>query len=201
MAMENKFAVGVRHLVIAKMATETSSAIPTYGAKLDVGATNSMNFNRSTNSATADGDDAQVANITMTTGGTLEWTGWGVPDETAAVIYGHTIESGVLKESMGDLAPYCGVGYIRTMADKTNTWSYTAYWYYKAQAVQGSEESTTSGSNLTLNGTPVTFNVVQPSYGSFRDIKSFTTEADAISWLEAFVGTAAGASSSTTSGT
>ena len=188
--MENLFGVGVRHLVIAKMASESSTAAPTYGKALEIGATNQINFTRNTNNATADGDDAQVANITMTTGGSLEWQGWGVPKETVEVIYGHTLsEDGIVGEKMGDLAPYCGVGYIRTIANKANEWSYKAYWYWKAQAVQGNEEATTSGTNLSLNSDTVTFNVVQPSYGTFRDYGDFDTEAAAIAWLEKHLGT------------
>lgn len=187
----NTFGIGVRKLRIFKMATEPDNSAPTYGDELEVGTTNAINASRSTANATADGDDKQVANITMTTGMSIEWTGWGVPVETEAGVFGHTLTDSQIDESMDDLAPYVGIGYIRTIMDNTNTKIYKAYFYYKCQAVQGNEDSTTMGTSLDLKTVSVTFNAVQPTYGPMRSIEEFSSEAEATSWIEGLAGASA----------
>lgn len=187
----NKFGFGVRDLMLFPLKAETDTAKPTYDTMLDTTDTNSIKASRTTANATADGDDKQVANITMTTGMTIEWTGWGVPVETEAKIYGHTLTTDQLDEAMDDLAPYIGVGYVRTMTDKSNTKTFKAYFYYKCQAVQGDEESTSSGSSLNLASTTVTFNAVQPSFGPLRSVEEFDTEDAAVSWIKGLAGATA----------
>ena len=188
----NKFGVGVRDMMIFPLKAETDSAKPTYDAALEIGDTNAIKASPSTANATADGDDKQVANISMTTGWSVEWTGWGVPDVTAGTLYGHTVtgEDGKkqVDEKMEDIAPYVGIGYIRTMADKTNTKTFKAYYYYKAQAVQGDEESSSGGSSLNLAATTVTFNAIEPSFGPTRSYQEFATEAEAVTWIKTQAG-------------
>jgi len=189
----NKFGFGVRDLMLFPLKEETDTATPTYDTMLDTTDTNSIKASRTTANATADGDDKQVANITMTTGMTIEWTGWGVPVETEAKIYGHTLDStkNQLDEAMDDLAPYIGVGYVRTMTDKSNAKTFKGYFYYKCQAVQGDEESTSAGTSLNLASTTVTFNAVQPSYGPLRSIEEFDTEDAAVAWIKGLAGATA----------
>ncbi len=187
----NKFGVGVRKMMIFPLATEPDNAKPTYNAALDIGDTNAIKASPSTANATADGDDKQVANISMVTGWSVEWTGWGVPAETAGTLYGHTLSGTGTKqvdEKMEDIAPYVGIGYLRTMADKTNKKTFVAYFYYKAQAVQGDEESTSGGSSLNLASTTVTFNAIEPSYGATRSYEEFDTEEAAVTWLKTQAG-------------
>lgn len=189
----NKFGVGVRDMMIFPLKSEPDNTAPTYDTALEIGDTNAVKASPSTANATADGDDKQVANISMTTGWTVEWTGWGVPAETAGTLYGHTLTGTTTKqvdEKMEDIAPYVGIGYLRTMADKTNTKTFMAYFYYKAQAVQGDEESNSGGSSLNLAATNVTFNAIEPSYGPTRSYQEFSTEAAAVEWIKTKAGQA-----------
>lgn len=189
----NKFGVGVRRMMIFPLKAETDTAIPTYDAALEIGDTNAIKASPTTANATADGDDKQVANISQVTGWTVEWTGWGVPAETAGKLYGHTLSGTSTKqvdEKMEDIAPYVGIGYLRTMADKTNKKTFMAYYYYKSQAVQGDEESTSGGSSLNLASTTVTFNAIEPSFGPTRSYQEFDTEEAAVEWLKTKAGQA-----------
>lgn len=189
----NKFGVGVRRMMIFPLKAETDTESPTYDAALEIGDTNAIKASPTTANATADGDDKQVANISQVTGWTVEWTGWGVPAETAGKLYGHTLTGDSTKqvdEKMEDIAPYVGIGYLRTMADKTNKKTFMAYYYYKAQAVQGDEESTSGGSSLNLASTTVTFNAIEPSFGPTRSYQEFDTEAAAVEWLKTKAGQA-----------
>lgn len=189
----NKFGVGVRRMMIFPLKAETDTAIPTYDAAMEIGDTNAVKASPTTANATADGDDKQVANISQVTGWTVEWTGWGVPAETAGKLYGHTLSGTSTKqvdEKMEDIAPYVGIGYLRTMADKTNKKTFMAYYYYKAQAVQGDEESTSGGSSLNLASTTVTFNAIEPSFGPTRSYQEFETEETAVEWLKTKAGQA-----------
>lgn len=189
----NKFGVGVRKMMIFPLKTEPDNSVPTYDPALEIGDTNAIKASPSTANATADGDDKQVANISMTTGWTVEWTGWGVPAETAGTLYGHKLTGTSTKqvdEKMEDIAPYVGIGYLRTMADKTNTKTFMAYYYYKAQAVQGDEESNSGGSSLNLAATNVTFNAIEPSFGPTRSYQEFDTEEAAVEWIKTKAGQA-----------
>ncbi len=189
----NKFGVGVRRMMIFPLKAETDTAVPTYDAMLEIGDTNAVKASPATANATADGDDKQVANISQVTGWTVEWTGWGVPAETEGKLYGHALtgtETKQVDEKMEDIAPYVGIGYLRTMADKTNKKTFKAYYYYKAQAVQGEEESTSGGSSLNLASTTVTFNAVEPSFGPTRSHQEFDTEDAAVEWLKTKAGQA-----------
>lgn len=189
----NKFGVGVRRMMIFPLKAETDTAIPIYDVALEIGDTNAIKASPTTANATADGDDKQVANISQVTAWTVEWTGWGVPAETAAKLYGHTLTGTGTKqvdEKMEDIAPYVGIGYLRTMADKTNKKTFMAYYYYKAQAVQGDEESNSGGSSLTLASTAVTFNAIEPSFGPTRSYQEFDTEDEAAEWLKTKAGQA-----------
>lgn len=189
----NKFGVGVRRMMIFPLKAETDTEVPTYDAMLGIGDTNAVKASPTTANATADGDDKQVANISQVTGWTVEWTGWGVPAETAGKLYGHALtgtETKQVDEKMEDIAPYVGIGYLRTMADKTNKKTFMAYYYYKAQAVQGEEESTSGGSSLNLASTTVTFNAIEPSFGPTRSYQEFDTEDKAVEWLKTKAGQA-----------
>lgn len=180
-------------MMIFPLKTEPDNSVPTYDPTLEIGDTNAIKASPSTANATADGDDKQVANISMTTGWTVEWTGWGVPAETAGKLYGHTLTGTSTKqvdEKMEDIAPYVGIGYLRTMADKTNKKTFMAYYYYKAQAVQGDEESNSGGSSLNLAATNVTFNAIEPSFGPTRSYQEFDTEEAAVEWIKTKAGQA-----------
>lgn len=186
---KNMFDYGVRDFMLFTLASEPDDALPTYSEQLDTNDTNAVNVTRDTASATADGDDKQVANITITTGASLEWTVWGIAQETAAAIYGHEISAdGAIIEKMDDMAPYVGVGYVKTITDNMNQVTFKAYFYFKCQAVQGDEESTSAGSDLNLGATTVTLNSVQPAYGGFRQIKECETEDEAVSWIKELAG-------------
>ena len=65
-----------------------------------------------------------------------------------------------------------------------------AYFYYKAQAVQGEEESTSGGSSLNLASTTVTFNAIEPSFGPTRSYQEFDKEDAAVEWLKTKAGQA-----------
>lgn len=186
--MKNIFGVGVSNLVLALMAAEPETGAPTYSGPLEVASTNAIKWSPSTSSATADGDNKQVANISVVSSGSLTWTGWGTPDATYAAIYGHEEdESDGIKESFSDIAPYVGVGYVRKFRNDDGTFVYKAYFYYKAQAVPGDEEQTTQGTSLSLASTQITFNVAEPMGCNFRDIMSFDNQAAAAAWLAAKV--------------
>lgn len=186
---ENFFNIGLRKLFLFPMAGETDTAAPTYEAALDVPALNTATATPSTVNATADGDDKQIANITMTTGWSIELAIWGLPVETEAAIYGHTIsQGGQIDEKMEDIAPYVGVAFLHTRADKSNKRTFHAYFYYKAQAVKGEEAATTGGSSLTLAAKNITFNAVEPSYGPTRSHEVFDTEEAAVAWIKKIAG-------------
>ena len=183
--MADRFGFGVRSLFIAKVANDDGSAPISYGDQIEVGSLNKVNFSRQSANAKAFGDDKKVADITVTTGGTLEITFWGLSQKSNADLYGHTFsEETGLVEKMSDVAPYVGVGYVRTFEDSAGNLTYDAYVIHKAQAVQGDEEANTASEDIDLSSETVTFNAVEPQKGEFRSVKSFTTEQEATSFIK-----------------
>ena len=185
----NKFIIGVSDFGVAKIADEPANGHISYGEKMETSTTNAISVNVDTANASADGDNKQVANITMVVGGTTEWTCWGMPEETQAEIYGHTYDEkkGVV-EKMGDLAPAIGHWFIRTIADDQLVKGYEAHFYLKSQAVKTNQQTNTAGRSLTLTPTVVNLTIMEPvTSDPYHLHKEFTTLEAAQSYLDSIL--------------
>lgn len=187
--MADRFGYGVKGLVVVKLVKDDGTEPPKYGEQIETGSLNKVKFSRQTANGVAYGDDKKVADITVTTGGTLEITFWGLSQKSSAEMFGHTYneETGTV-EKMSDVAPCLGIGYYRTFQDSTGAKSYDAYIAHKAQGVQGDEEATTSSSDISLSAETIKFNAVEPKLGPFRSVNSFTDEAAANNWIRTNLG-------------
>lgn len=183
--------IGIRHLVVAKIATETRGSALTYEAGMVMGEPIRANvtITRGTNPLYA--GDREVENENGITGISTEVGADDLTDQVRVYALGDKAltgnDAGVYRQTDA-AAPYVGYGYIR-VRKRRGVRYFQAVWNHKAQFGENSETTTTKGENVEWQ-TPT---VVARSQGvflddsgeiSWRDRKTFDTEADAIAWLD-----------------
>ena len=181
--------VGMRHPVVATVATEVAGQALTYNAGMVMGHAIMGNLTITRNQNPLRGDDVEVENDNSITGMSIEM---GLDDILEAVrVYMLGLEAvdGETNQwnETAAPAPYVGFGYIR-VRKKNGITSFQAIWCHKAQFGQTAENSATKGEAIEWQTPTLTGRVmgVYNSSGnepSFRHIALFATEADAIAWL------------------
>lgn len=181
--------VGMRHPVVATVATEVAGQALTYNAGMVMGHAIMGNLTITRNQNPLRGDDVEVENDNSITGMSIEM---GLDDIMEAVrVYMLGLETVDGETNQWDEtaapAPYVGFGYIR-VRKKNGITSFQAIWCHKAQFGQTAENSATKGEAIEWQTPTLTGRVmgVYNSSGnepSFRHIALFATEADAIAWL------------------
>ena len=189
--------VTLKNLVIAPLATEGAGSAPTYTAGHKVGHLMKANISWNRGDVKLYGDDKLVDKDNSVTSGTLsiDTTYLSRTDITTLldVVASNTPGTGETQEYMlGDAAsPYVGCGYVWKDNLKPSA-PYTAYWYFKVQFSMN-EEMETKGESTQYNTPTIEGEVfaVQPLANlknKFRLEADFTSEADAISWLNSKAG-------------
>lgn len=181
--------VGMRHPVVATVATEVAGQALTYNAGMVMGHAIMGNLTITRNQNPLRGDDVEVENDNSITGMSIEM---GLDDIMEAVrVYMLGLEAVDGETNQWDEtaapAPYVGFGYIR-VRKKNGITSFQAIWCHKAQFGQTAENSATKGEAIEWQTPTLTGRImgVYNSSGnepSFRHIALFATEADAIAWL------------------
>lgn len=181
--------VGMRHPVVATVATEAAGQALTYNAGMVMGHAIMGNLTITRNQNPLHGDDVEIENDNSITGMSIEM---GLDDILEAVrmyMLGLETINGETNQwnETAAPAPYVGFGYIR-VRKKNGVTSYQPYWYHKAQFGQMVENSATKGEAIewqtpTLTGRIMGVYIGGSNEASFRHIASFATEADAIAWL------------------
>lgn len=179
--------VGLRHPVFAPITTETDGAEPVYGKGVVIGRAIKADIAFKRTDVKLYGDDMACEADNTVTGGTVTLGTDDLSDEVAVAMLGETKgETGEIVESSKP-APYGGFGYLRVRRLRGVT-SYIAYWLYKVQFARGDENASTKGESLewqtpTVQGSMMGVYADDSGEQSFRVRKSFTTEKDAIAWL------------------
>ena len=189
--------IGMRHPVVAKIASHTDGTEPTYEAGMVIGHAIAGNLTITRNSNPLYGDDVIVEDDNGITAMSLEL---GLDDlEEAVRVY----MLGLQEKTAGTVteyrdtdasAPYVGVGYIRVRR-KNGVTAYQAVWMYKAIFAEESESSATKGESIewqtpTVTGRAMGLAVSGDGERTFRKKAIFTTEAAAVAWLDELAGIA-----------
>ena len=191
--------IGMRHVVAAKVATETAGQALTYNAGMVVAKAiqGNLTWNRNDNPLYA--DDAIAENDNGATGGSIELGVDDLLDTVRAYLMGDeavTVGTGSAAtteyETTDEPAPYVGFGYIRVRL-KGSVTSYQALWYHKAQFAENSEQAQTKGDTITWQTPTLTgriMGVQNDASGKirYRRRATFETLADAVAWLNAKAG-------------
>jgi len=193
--------IGMRHPVVATLASHTPGAEPTYGAGMVVGHAIAGNLTITRNSNPLHGDDTIVEDDNSVTAMSLEL---GVDDLDTPV---REYMLGLVKKSTGSgqssvdtyydtdaSAPYVGLGYIRVRRLDGVT-KYEGVWYYKAMFSEESESSATKNESIewqtpTVTGRCMGISIDSTGALTFRKKQYFTTEGEAIAWLNGLAGIA-----------
>lgn len=189
--------VGLRYPVAAPVATEVSGSGLTYSAGFVVGKAISANITKNRNTNPLYADDAIAENDNGVTGMTIEFGVDDVMDDVRSQLLGLVAVTGTGTaidhyDETDAAAPYVGFGYIRVRR-KAGATTYQGVWFHKVQFGEDNEASQTKGESIewqtpTLNGT--VFGVQNDSTGAikYREVKPFTSEADAKTWLNTKAG-------------
>lgn len=185
--------VGMVYPVFAPVASYTPGSAVTYtaGTVVEEAISASVSFERGDNPF--HGDDAELDNDNGILGYTISFEPTGINDAGRALLLGETADSSGEYRGTGASAPFGGFGYVRVMRNK-GTRSYEGWWFFRLQFGIENEETRTKERNiewrtptLTGNGTGV-FQSASAEEPDFYVHKSFTTMADAKSWLNGKAG-------------
>lgn len=194
--------IGMRHVVVAKLASHTPGAEPTYSAGKVAGKaiTGNLTINRNNNPLYA--DDIIAEDDNGITSMDLELGVDDLDEETQAYI-------GLLKEvetgsgttavttyyENSAAANNVGVGYMRVRR-KGGATTFQGIWIYKALFSKNAENSQTKGETIewqtpTVNGRCMGLSVDSTGEATFRKVQNFDTESDAEDWLDGLAGISA----------
>lgn len=187
----------LKHPVFAK-GTYVDGQAPTYTDGVVVGKLMTANLTYTQADAKLYGDDALVASDISVTGGDITMQITHLSPEIKAKMLGMVSGSGSTGEySLTDaVPPLGGFGYVRGgIADNGNA-VYTAYWLWRTTWAMSSENATTRGDSTEyqtpeLKGTMMAANIDNSGASNFYTQKDFTSEADAIAWVNAKAGISA----------
>ncbi len=186
--------IGLKHPVFAPIATEPANSLPTYGTGLVVGMAIAADVSIELSDAKLAADDtiAEIENGFVS--GTISM---GVDDLSDAALKAWL---GVQEASLGGEAtirnaatydsPEGGFGYYR-VRKKAGVRSYRAYWYHKTKWGIPSENAATKPDGSIEWQTPTIEGQIMTALdtaASWRDQATFTSEADAIAWLDGLAG-------------
>ena len=187
--------VGMVCPVAATISSYTPGTAPTYGngKVLDEARAAALAWQRA--DGRFYGDDVELDSDNGITGYTLDFESTGLKDDVRAYVLGETVQTGEYTISE-EAAPDVGFGYVRVMrTDGTSGVkdSYEAWWFYKLKFGMNSEETRTKERNRewrtpTLNGVGAGVQLESGGKLKFAVHKTFTTKADAISYVKSKAG-------------
>lgn len=173
---------GLKYPVYAQYDDSTGSVVYSNGAVLGQALTASAKYNA--------GDAKLYANDTLVesdksfTGGTLTIGVYAMTLASRALLLGHTATTGGFAGNTADAAPYVGFGFYGA---KTGS-KWVAFWYHKVQFGEPADELETKGEKTAYKTPTLEGELMQDVAGAWIDVEEFSTEADAIAWLNGKAG-------------
>ena len=176
--------IGLNNFRYAVATIGTNGAI-TYGAVKKPAKAVSFSFEPTTSDAKLYADDSLAESDNRVTGGTCTMGIDRLDAKTMAEILGHEYnsESKEVVSNVNDIAPYIGVGRIvRVMQDGVQM--FRATFLAQCKFAEPSADDNTMGESVEFSTYELSGTVVVPADGNWRREKIFTTQADAITYLE-----------------
>ena len=167
------------------IATISQTGAITYGAVKKPGKAVSFSFEPTTSDAKLYADDSLAESDNRVTGGTCTMGIDRLDAKTMAEILGHEYnnESQEVVSNVNDVAPYIGVGrVVRVMVDGVQ--KFRATFLAQCKFAEPSDDDNTMGESVEFSTYELSGTMVVPADGNWRREKVFTTQADAITYLE-----------------
>lgn len=141
------------------------------------------------------GDDVELDSDNGVLGYTISFEPTGLTDAVRAALLGDDLANSEYTVN-DEAAPDVGFGYIRVMRSNsggTVAYSYEAWWFLKLKFSISSEETRTKERSIewrvpTLEGTGTGVSLDSSGKLQFANHRTFTTMADAKTWLKAKAG-------------
>ena len=183
--------IGLNNFRYATATINASTGIVTYGGAKKPAKTISFTFEPSVADASLYADDSRAEYDSRVTGGTVTM---GIDREDATTIadlLGHTKSaSDEITDNVNDVAPYVGVGRVtRLMVDGVQKFRGTVISLVKFS--EPNESDNTMGESIEFQTSEISGQMIIPQNGKWRQRKTFTTQADAISYIEGILGSSA----------
>ncbi|HBV85759.1 MAG TPA: hypothetical protein DEF42_03670 [Desulfosporosinus sp.] len=181
--------IGLKHPVFAPITNEPANGFPVYGAGLIVGHAIAANVSIELSDSKLPADDMVVEIDNSFTSGTITTGIDDLSDDALKIWLGQKAATlngvATIRSAAGYEAPNGGFGYYR-VRKKNGVRSYRALWYYKTKWGMPSEDASTKPDGAIEWQTPEvegTIMTAQDADNSWRDMATFTTESDAVAWL------------------
>lgn len=179
--------IGLTNIWFSKL-TEGTDGTATYDGAVQMGKAVSCDVSITNNDAKLYGDDALAESDTSFASGTITLGLTDDDDTIFAPLLGHEIDAGgeVTKTST-DVAPYVGVGRIVTKM-VNGAYKYKVEILLKCKFSEGSKSEQTRGESIEFS-TPSVEGIVAclaDSKGSWNKSKTFSSKADALTFLKNF---------------
>ena len=178
--------IGLSNLYYAKL-TEAQDGTPTYDGAKTLGKAVSASVSITNNSATLYADNVLAESDTSFQSGTITLGVDEDGDTVFADLLGHTIggsgtSEGVVTKSTEDVAPYVAVGRVITKM-VSGVLYYKAEVLYKVKFSEPSQDNSTKGESIEFGTSEIEGNIMALANGKWSTGKTFTTKADAISFI------------------
>ena len=167
--------------------TEASDGTPTYGGAYKPAKAVSCSVSVTNNEAKLYADDMLAESDTSFSGGSVTMGIDEDDDNTMAVLLGHTIVDGVMTRNANDTAPYVGLGRVITKMVNGQL-VYKAEVLLKVKFSEPSQDNSTKGESLEFGTSEIEGVVASLENGDWSKAETFTTKADAISYIETLLG-------------
>ena len=186
---------GMVYPVYAPVSAYVPGTSITYGTGGVVAEAVSANVSWDRNDGHFYGDDVELDSDNGVLGYTISFEPSGLSDTVRATLLGDDLANSEYTIT-DEAAPDVGFGYIRVMRDNaggTVAYSYEAWWYKKLKFSISSEETRTKERSIewrvpTLEGTGSGVSLDSSGKLVFADHRTYTTLADAKTWLKAKAG-------------
>lgn len=181
--------LGLKYVAWAEMATEPTSAIPTYNAGVVIGKAVSTNLAVKNIEGELYADDLLSEYKSEFSSADLTLEVDNITLANQASLYGATYADGEMTHSVADAAPYGGIGGYQVL-QINNALKYRAWFFPKARASVPDWSGTTKGNSISFGTQPMALKVMSPNYGPWYYVKEFDTAAAAQSYIDTKLGVA-----------